>query len=843
MHSRLEALHIKSAERERGITSGSSTLNIADDDGLQIVMSYLRRSKEIAETEISLLKQEKLRLQSQLESALKSAESAQASLQADRAKSRSPVFMDEEFKTLQLQIRELNLLRESNVQLREENRHNFEECQKSREAFQNLKFESENLEKLLRDRESELEAYRKEVQNLKMEKMHLQKRIDELVEKCKDVDVDDYNRLKESCLQIQMNLKEKDSEIEETRKLLSEKQDTISLLERDIARSKAEVLERENRINEIMQAEASLKSEVEKFKRLNLQVRRKSENLVKEKDEMSKEIQALSRQLEEAKQVKRNTADSSGEQTLKEKDTRIQILEKTLERYREDLRKEREDLKKEKEDHQKEKERNFKIRKTIVDSKEIVTQEKKKLSDELEKHKQALQALQDEVEKLKTQSEIPPAVQELSTTLLDDYASAYFQAVDNFEQVAQPACGDPDSATTDTLDNTTGQSATSSTQAATPATNVPSTRVNEEKERRAAFAKANLKMGRKLVRPNITKPKEPQGDADMSEADGSNTTENQGNIVVPITAIVRKRSLASLSSDIQEETLAPEEPSVDVPSAPLPKKSKASETTQEGNEEQSGAPVKLLEVEESSDDVAKEEGLDTEREEFETGGEAMEEPTGDEQTQAEQLSDSVDVADDKPSDTMLSDDQLRDQTEQDIQHIVSEAGGEREEGEMDADFVDNDGDSNISNEMGAPETGEIQGEQSVDPDKSPSSEPLLEVGEIEEEKTTEEESILDGSDKVNAGADEPDQAPSSSEPSASPTAEVGSTEQGGSTGGKPVSPLNSGSTTINLHERARQRAQLRQAGMVASTPSRARGRGIRGRAPRGGRTGRGQSPG
>ncbi|KAL8470223.1 hypothetical protein ACS0TY_032908 [Phlomoides rotata] len=872
LHSRLEALHIKIAERERGITSGSSTLNIADDDGLQIVMSYLRRSKEIAETEISLLKQEKLRLQSQLESALKSAETAQASLQADRAKSRSPVFMDEEFKTLQLQIRELNLLRESNVQLREENRHNFEECQKLRAAFQNVKFESENLEKLLRDRDNELEAYRKEVQNLKTEKLHLEKRIDELMERCKDIDIDDYNRLKETCQQIQMKLREKDAEFEEIKKLLSEKQDTISLLERDLTRSKAELLERETRINEIMQAEASLKSEVEKFKRLNLQVRRKSENLVKEKDEMSKEIQSLSKQLEEAKQVKRNTADSVWEQTLKEKDTRIQILEKTLERYKEELRKERED-------HQKEKERNSKIRKTIVDSKEIVTQEKKKLSDELEKHKKALQAFQDEVEKLKNQSEITSAVQELSTTLLD--ASPYLQAVDNFEQVAQPACGDHDSASTDapSLDKTTGQAATSSSQAAMPliqtqampAANVPSMRINEEKDRRAAVAKANLKTGRKLVRPNITKPKEPQGDVEMLEADGSNTglpshnTENQGNVTVPATAFVRKRSSASFSSDIQEETLAPEEPGLDVP-APLLKKPKASESMQEGGEE-SGAPMKLPEVvaiEESSDDMAKlqqssdkEECVDTEKDEFETGGEPVEEPSGDEQIQAEQPSDTVDVADDKPSDTMLSDDQLRDQTEQDIQPIVSEAGGEREEGELDADFADNDGDSNISNEMGPPETGEVQGEQSIDPEKSPSSEPLLEVGEIDPSQAAEEESIFDGSDKVSAGADpnaEPDQAPSSStnvtaeEPSASPTADVGSSEQGGPTvtQDKPVSPLNSGSTTINLHQRAKQRAPLRQAGInppLNSSPVRARGRGIRGRAARGGRTGRGQSPG
>ncbi|KAL0310827.1 UNVERIFIED_CONTAM: Nuclear-pore anchor [Sesamum angustifolium] len=902
LHSRLEALHIRLAEKERGIASGSSSQSFADDDGLQNVVNYLRRTKEIAETEISLLKQEKLRLQSQLEVALKSAENAQTSLNTERAKARASLFTDDEFKSLQLQVRELTLLRESNVQLREENRHNFEECQKLRETLQNVRIETENLEKLLRDRDTELEGSRKEIEILKMEKVHLEKRIDELVEKCNNVDLDDYNRLKESFQQIQGNLRERDSQLEETKKLLSEKQDAISLLERDFARSRTELNERETRINEILQAEASLKSEAEKMRRLSLQARRKSEHLMKEKEEMSKEMQVLSKQLEEARQVKRNTVDPAGEQALrekeKEKDTRIQILEKTLERHREDL-------KKEKEDHHKEKEKSQKIRKTIIESREIVTQQKTKLSDELKKHKEALRVLQDEVEKLKnsggSQMESTSVGQDFSSTLLDDFASAYYQAVENFEQVAQPACGELDSATTDTpLDNTSsagapvGQAVTSLTQTpAVLAANIPPTRANEEKERRLALAKANIKMGRKLVRPNITKPKEPQGDVEMSEADESNiglssqNTESQGNVTDAPTASARKRPSASVSSDLQDEMLAPEETSSDTP-APLLKKSKASESPQEGGEEPSAAPVKLSEVvliEELSGDagnvqqgINKEEHADAEKEEFETAGEQVEEPTTDDQTQAELLSDTGEVAEeklDKPSETLVSDDQLRDQTEQDIQQIVTESGGEREEGELAADFADNDGDSNVFNEMGATEIGEFQPEQSVERENSPITEPLasasLEAGEIDPSETPEEEknadmteNMLDGSNKLNDSADaiaETSQVPGSSvatttdEVSVSTSVDVArSSEHGGPAptssepGGlaptpdaKPVSPLNS-STTINLQERARQRAHLRQAGLITSSPSRARGRAIRGRGARGGRTPRGQSP-
>ncbi|KAI3907306.1 hypothetical protein MKW98_010656 [Papaver atlanticum] len=113
LHNHLEALHIKVAESCFGGSSRSIGSAQHGDLDLQSVVHYLRRSKEIAETEISLLKKENLRLRSQ----------------SERANSRSLIFSDEEFKSLQIQVREINLLRESNNQLREENKNNFEECQ------------------------------------------------------------------------------------------------------------------------------------------------------------------------------------------------------------------------------------------------------------------------------------------------------------------------------------------------------------------------------------------------------------------------------------------------------------------------------------------------------------------------------------------------------------------------------------------------------------------------------------------------------------------------------------------------------------------------------------------
>ncbi|XP_047326588.1 nuclear-pore anchor-like [Impatiens glandulifera] len=345
LHNRLEALHIKLAEKERslsGVSSGSSDQDRINDNGLQSIVNYLRPSKEIAETEISLLKKEKLRLQSQLESALNAGDTAQASLHAERANSRTSLLTEEEFKSLQLQVRELNLLRESNLQLREENKQNFEECQKLNVMAQNAIVEKEHLEDSLRVRQTEFEVYKKDAEMLKGQKDLLESRVHELLERCQDIDMEDYAHAKEAVQQMQANISSKEGELVEIRKLLCQKDASILQLESELATSITKVNEKESRLNKILQVESTMKLDLEKQKKTVIQLKRKIDSLSKEKDDLSKEKQAMSKQLEECKQGLKSDGEAAGEQVMKEKDTKIQILEKTVERQREELKKEKE---------------------------------------------------------------------------------------------------------------------------------------------------------------------------------------------------------------------------------------------------------------------------------------------------------------------------------------------------------------------------------------------------------------------------------------------------------------------------------------------------------------------
>ncbi|KAK0595477.1 hypothetical protein LWI29_007067 [Acer saccharum] len=890
LHSRLEALHIQLAEKDRnfvGTPSGST--DPLGDSGLQSVINYLRRSKEISETEISLLKQEKLRLQSELESARKAAEKAQASLNAERANSRALLLTEEEIKSLQHQVREMNLLRESNMQLREENKYNFEECQKLREIAQKARAACDNLENLLRDKQIEVEACKKEIELQRMEKENLEKRVCELLQRCRNIDVEDYNRLKADVKQMEEKLKGKDAEIEEMKNLVSEKQDSVLQLEQQVAKSKVELNEKEN---DILQAEAMRKSETEKQRKLVAQLRRRCDILSKEKEEKIKENQALSKQLDDFKQGKRSTSDITGEQVMKEKeekDTRIQILEKTVERQREEL-------KKEKDDHQKEKEKRQKGEKAIWDSAKNADQWKTKISSELEQHKLIVKRLSDELEKLKNaETNLPEgiiAVKHLSGTILDDHASSYFSAVENFQRVARSVISELGTAAAfleTSLVSDAPAASTVATQApvtsssAGPTTSQSPAKAIDGKER-PVLPKTNVATRlkpRRLVRPML---KDTQGvDVEMSEVDGSNImgkvaqshdSETQGNMSLDNQPSVRKRQVSS-TPELREESLFQGEASSDVV-APVLKKSKGTNSPPEDAGGQSVAPLENIDsqiaIEESSEAVgdlpqgSNEEGFDAEKEEIDNTGDKAEELKESEQVDG---TSEVELQNDKNNGSgenldrptgaeMPSDDGSKDQAEQENQQLIQESESEREEGELVPDVTDVEGVTDVSNVMGSPEIGEGQPDLTATPVASPArvdDEANVELNEVVNDEGDTIEENAEGSDKSNDGNDqiaaETDQVPEASMvaseiASTSSTAEHDIPKQSSSTVTsaevKPVSPVSNAPHIVNLRERARVGAMQRQAGVI--TPSVGRGRGrtsVRGRGAR--RGGRGQNTG
>ncbi|XP_020683167.1 nuclear-pore anchor [Dendrobium catenatum] len=627
LHNRLEALHVRLAEKEHN-SVGLSAVSSQGDGDLQTVISYLRRSKEIAETEITLLKQEKLRLQSKVDGALKASESAQALLHSQLENSRELMLKDEEFKSLQLQVREINLLRESNVQLREESKHNFEECQKLREEAQKAKADADKLENLLKQKQIEVDGFQKDAEFLKIDINKLNNRNAEMLESCKNININEHEKIKD--------------ELEQVKNTLVQKQELIMKLEQDLTNCHEELSEREKKFNDAQNVEANLKLEFDKQKKLlhgskskNLLISKEKEELnskkqaltkeiedlkiinqsimkekeelnsrnqvltkekedfssktqatAKEKDEFMSKIQALAKEKEELnsknqailKQIEdfksgRNVfGESEQAKQLQEKDTRIQTLEKTLERLRDDNRNER--LTRRKNETM------------MVDITNKINMNKQKVEDELQKHKSAISIVLEKTGMLASQ--LP------SGSSLDELTVAYFQSVSSFEaaknsflnDVEGPQCSPAIASTSDNSAAPTGQKAQTQ-QTKLPR---PKSKFTEEREKESTVGKTNVearKLGRRFVRPSLEKPEELTTDTEVtvmetssaSEGKHNSSIENEviGDISIAQPTIVRKRHAPSEPEILEGSTVQDE---INIAAPPPYKRTKESEISE-----------------------------------------------------------------------------------------------------------------------------------------------------------------------------------------------------------------------------------------------------------------------
>ncbi|TKW41528.1 hypothetical protein SEVIR_1G322200v4 [Setaria viridis] len=567
LHNQLESLHIRLAEKERSAAGLSSqrTDSHAEDD-LHSVISYLRRSKEIAETEISLLKQEKSRLQIELESALKSAKEAQDLLRSQVDNARTLMLKDEEFKSLQLQVREINLLRESNIQLREENRHNFEECQKFRDEAQKAKMESERLQSLVLEKEVNAEICKKELEMQKAEIANLNQRISELVENNKGIDLNTYEGMKNELQNIKSTLRETSMELESAKKLLSEKEVAIRNLEEKLAVSQSELDSREKKLNDV---EASLKSEMDRLKKINFSIKRKLDNLIKEKEEVIKENQSLQKQMEDLKSSQKTMSENTLEQAIKEKDFRIQTLERTLEKERDDNKKEKANRK-----------RNEKLQLNIL---QRVQQEKKQVEESIEKHKQAVKEVIENYPGLS--SEVPPV------SALEEQVLSYFRTAKDMEESSSPF---RDAAVTQTPAVETAPVDAPTSVAGRPVDTPPRLTKPKMMEDRAVatLPKPSTELrrpgGRRpLVRPTLERTEEPQADTDTSAVDvsmvgqdkGGSSLEREASGSLPVSQPSSRKRLISSAQTI--DSAAQGEANDANPPSKKPKEEEASQGTSE----------------------------------------------------------------------------------------------------------------------------------------------------------------------------------------------------------------------------------------------------------------------
>eukprot|EP00850_Spirogloea_muscicola_P002409 SM000009S23538 [mRNA] locus=s9:661826:679755:+ [translate_table: standard] len=343
---RLEAVQVSSAE------VGGSIERERGDTDMQEVIRYLRRSKETVEAELALLKQERGRLLKQLDAAEHAAEEAQAQLRAEQEKLRGSLHTADEFQNLKSQAEQVNLLRESNAMLREENRRSFEDSRTWREKLRKLQDEQAPLHAKVREKQVELEASGKEIETYKAEAHRWQTRVNQLLEKYKAVDLDEYQRvqseLDESMRAIQSKdeevdaLKKKMAEIEEELKKRTASETRVKELEQNLQeqRSRATKLDeelvskekdegREKGHEQLLKERDALRSEKENVRK---ELDKEREVALKAKEESTKERESLLKQVQDLKAAveRGNHAVGNSEASSKAREQKLQIVERLL---------------------------------------------------------------------------------------------------------------------------------------------------------------------------------------------------------------------------------------------------------------------------------------------------------------------------------------------------------------------------------------------------------------------------------------------------------------------------------------------------------------------------------
>ncbi|GBG81739.1 hypothetical protein CBR_g33917 [Chara braunii] len=332
---RLEAKHVKSAEQSQRELAGNkelSTEHLVDTDAdLEEVVRYLRRAKETADTELSLLKQERVRLQKQADAALRAAEDARTQLRVEQERNRASIQAEEEHRALVSQVQQLNLLRESNATLREENERNFREAKEWRDKAQKALAETDPLRGLLKEKDAELEAARKETLKIKEEVTLWQNRVKQLLEKYKSVDMEEYKQMRAELSSLKEHLKAVEQDIRSATAARAEAEEKLAKAEKELLNSASRLAEVEKELEACQASVKDLQIRLVNVRRAANKLQREKESVTKERDELKSTAEKATAAAEAALRDKgvSDAARQAAERHLKEDRLQAQSLKAT----------------------------------------------------------------------------------------------------------------------------------------------------------------------------------------------------------------------------------------------------------------------------------------------------------------------------------------------------------------------------------------------------------------------------------------------------------------------------------------------------------------------------------
>lgn len=292
LHSQLENItgQIASLQRDRsGVHEGDEQegdQTAPDLEGLQEVIKYLRREKEIVEVQYHLSTQEAKRLRQQFDYTQAQLDETRLKLEQQRRAAADSEHHALSHNKLMETLNELNLFRESSVTLRNQVKETEAALAEKSARVDELTQQIEPLETKIRELEGIVEAKDGELQLLQADRDHYQKRVQNILQKYDRVDPQEMEALNEKLATLQ---KERDEAISARDSLESEAAEKLQ------AAVQAAEQAGETRLSDLRQRLA------DQFKARSRDLSAKIQALKQEKDVLQSELDATKAELESAK--------------------------------------------------------------------------------------------------------------------------------------------------------------------------------------------------------------------------------------------------------------------------------------------------------------------------------------------------------------------------------------------------------------------------------------------------------------------------------------------------------------------------------------------------------------
>lgn len=205
LQEQLDSLGSQITTLQQGRAGDANTLTAALDassdrsaDGLRELNAFLRREKEIVEVQYELKVQEAKRLQQKLEYAETQLDECRLKLDQERRQHADSNQSSMNHATLMEKLNELNLLRESNITLRNEARLAQSQLADKSQRVDELIAQIQPLESRVQELEHITETMKEEHRLLDEDRNHWQKRTEDILSKYDRIDPAEMEKLKET---------------------------------------------------------------------------------------------------------------------------------------------------------------------------------------------------------------------------------------------------------------------------------------------------------------------------------------------------------------------------------------------------------------------------------------------------------------------------------------------------------------------------------------------------------------------------------------------------------------------------------------------------------------------